>query len=282
MSRTIMRTIPLAALGALAALGCQAGDVTSPAGPEFVLSGSNARTHVEVCKYGSGASFSWTVNGTAQTGFALTDGECQTIYTNSAAGTAATPIDVAVTEVSADAGYALDHIVLTQYQYVRNTDLNPTVTVTNPAGPSATGQVGLETGASIAFYNVRVPTTGGCTYTQGGYKNTLSRWPAGYDPNAAFYGSGKTWLEMFNTPPKGGDVYVKLAHQYMAAKMNIVNGATATCIGAGRHRRCGIVFQWLDQPVEEPVARLARPARQFQQRQPGSGALRRLNLRFRT
>lgn len=219
------RTIPMAALAALATLGCQAADVTSPSSPEFVLTGANARTNLEVCKYGSGASFSWTVNGASQTGFSLTDGECQTIYTNGSAGTAGTPINVTVTEVSADAGYALDHIVLTQYQYANSSDPSPTVTVTNPAGSSATGKVGLETGASIAFYNAL--STEGCTYTQGGYKNTLSRWPAGYDPSDPFFSSGKTWLEMFKTAPKGGDIYVKLAHQYMAAKMNVANGATA-------------------------------------------------------
>ena len=148
------------------------------------------------------------------------------ITRKSGAGTAATPDVVTVTEISADAGYALDHITKTQYQYANSSDVNPNITNTNLGGPSASGNVGLETGATLAFYNVLVPT-GGCTYTQGGYKNTLSRWPSGYSPSDQFFDSGLTWLQMFNTAPKGGNIYVKLAHQYMAAVMNVANGATA-------------------------------------------------------
>ena len=77
----IHRAMPLAALGALAVLGCQAGDVNSPNSPAFALTGTNARTHFEVCKYGSGATFSWDINGSAQSDFSLTDGECQTHHT---------------------------------------------------------------------------------------------------------------------------------------------------------------------------------------------------------
>ncbi|MDD1639154.1 MAG: hypothetical protein LUO99_02550, partial [Methanomicrobiales archaeon] len=42
-----------------------------------------------------------------------------------------------------------------------------------------------------------------------------------------FYKSGKSWYEVFQTPPQG-KVYYILAHQYMAAKLNIWNGASTT------------------------------------------------------
>jgi hypothetical protein len=223
----IGRTLPLAALAAVATLGCQAADLNSPSGPSFaILTGATARTHFEVCKEGSGATFSWTINGNPQTGFSLADGECQTIHSQAGAGTAASPDVVAVTEVSATSGYHLDHVDVTQYSYANSSDVNPGVASSTVAGPTASASVGLEKGATLTFYNVPDEIEG-CTYTQGGYKNTLSRWPAGYSPSAMFFTSGSTWLEMFNTAPKKGNIYVKLAHQYMAAVMNVANGATA-------------------------------------------------------
>jgi hypothetical protein len=66
----------------------------------------------------------------------------------------------------------------------------------------------------------------GCTYTQGYWKNHPSAWPAGYSPNATFFFSGQTWLEVLWTPPRGDEYYI-LAHQYIAAVLNVANGATA-------------------------------------------------------
>jgi hypothetical protein len=59
----------------------------------------------------------------------------------------------------------------------------------------------------------------GCTYTQGWYKNHTSQWPAGFSPTASFDGWG-TWINLYNTPPKKGNEYIQLAHQYMTALMN--------------------------------------------------------------
>jgi hypothetical protein len=66
----------------------------------------------------------------------------------------------------------------------------------------------------------------GCTYTQGYWKNHPSAWPAGYSPNATFFSSGKTWLQVLETPPQGDEYYI-LARQYIAAVLNVANGATA-------------------------------------------------------
>jgi hypothetical protein len=77
----------------------------------------------------------------------------------------------------------------------------------------------------------------GCTYTQGYWKTHSLAGPAPYDDgwknlggglehNTIFFNSGKTWLELWNTPPRGS-AYIQLAHQYMAAKLNVLNGASA-------------------------------------------------------
>ncbi|MFD2248281.1 hypothetical protein [Pontibacter ruber] len=65
----------------------------------------------------------------------------------------------------------------------------------------------------------------GCTRTQGYWKNHASgkkydsTW--GGMQNEMFYGSGMTYLKLMETAPKGGNAYVMLAHQYIAAKLNM-------------------------------------------------------------
>ena len=84
--------------------------------------------------------------------------------------------------------------------------------------------------------NVNVPCAGGCTLTQGYWKTHSDRGPAPYDDawknlgpleeDTLFFKTGKTWYQVFWTPPAGNAFY-NLAHQYMAAKLNILNGASA-------------------------------------------------------
>jgi hypothetical protein len=91
------------------------------------------------------------------------------------------------------------------------------------------------TGSDFWTVTVTVPCPG-CTLTQGYWKTHSSYGPAPYDdtwallPNGAdtpFFVSGQTWYEVFWTAPEGGNAYYQLAHQYMAAKLNILNGASA-------------------------------------------------------
>jgi hypothetical protein len=37
-----------------------------------------------------------------------------------------------------------------------------------------------------------------------------------------------SWYTLFWTPPAKGNAYIQLAHQYMAAKLNILGGASTT------------------------------------------------------
>ena len=46
-----------------------------------------------------------------------------------------------------------------------------------------------------------------------------------------FFQSGQTYYQVLWTAPKGGNAYYILAHAYIAAKLNILNGATST-VGA--------------------------------------------------
>jgi hypothetical protein len=107
-------------------------------------------------------------------------------------------------------------------------DVNNTATYTaNDTG---------ETGSDSWVVDVVVPC-GGCTLTQGYWKTHSDRGPAPYDDawknlgplqeDTPFFISGQTWFVVFWTAPAGNPYYV-LAHQYQAAKLNRLNGATST------------------------------------------------------
>jgi len=88
---------------------------------------------------------------------------------------------------------------------------------------------------------VTIPSTG-CTLTQGYWKTHSKYGPAAHPddawllvlpptptgPDTPFFLSGQTWYQVLLTPPAGGNVYYQLAHQYIAAKLNILNGASIT------------------------------------------------------
>lgn len=79
-------------------------------------------------------------------------------------------------------------------------------------------------------------TPEGCTLTRGYWQTHSAYGPAPYDANWAnvepaaedsiFFLSGQSWYEVFWTPPAGGNVYYRLAPQYMAAALNVLNGAS--------------------------------------------------------
>ncbi len=83
---------------------------------------------------------------------------------------------------------------------------------------------------------VHVPC-GGCTLTPGYWKTHSQRGPAPYDvnwktlgpleENTPFFLSGATYYQVLWTPPRG-NVYYILSYQYIAAKLNILNGAAST------------------------------------------------------
>ncbi|WP_143571051.1 hypothetical protein [Tessaracoccus sp. ZS01] len=77
-----------------------------------------------------------------------------------------------------------------------------------------------------------------CTLTLGYWKTHSHSGPAAHyddgwsnvgalEENTMFYSSGQTWLQVFNTPPAGNAYYI-LAQQYMAAWLNVHDGADST------------------------------------------------------
>jgi hypothetical protein len=86
--------------------------------------------------------------------------------------------------------------------------------------------------------DVTVQCAAGCTLTQGYWKThskygpaskpdaTWNLLPGGAGPDTVFFKSGASWITVFRTAP-AGNAYYNLAHQYMAARLNLLAGAAA-------------------------------------------------------
>ncbi len=62
----------------------------------------------------------------------------------------------------------------------------------------------------------------GCTYTIGYWKNHPEDWPT----NTLSLYSGPKAMDLLWTAPKKGNAYIILAHQYIGAELNVVNGTS--------------------------------------------------------
>ena len=73
----------------------------------------------------------------------------------------------------------------------------------------------------------------GCSLTQGYWKTHSAYGPAPYDAtwaqigeDADFYLSGQSYYDVLWTQPKKGNAYYILAHQFIAAELNVLNGTS--------------------------------------------------------
>ena len=104
---------------------------------------------------------------------------------------------------------------------------NTATFVTNDTGTSGSGNWCVDVTVP--------PCLVGCTLTPGYWKTHSIYGPAPYDDTWAqigedtgFFISGQTWYQVLWTPPAGGSAYYILAHAYIAAKLNLLNGASST------------------------------------------------------
>ncbi|SMD42769.1 hypothetical protein SAMN00777080_1334 [Aquiflexum balticum DSM 16537] len=97
----------------------------------------------------------------------------------------------------------------------------------------------LEASAEVSI-RCELPPSDGCALTQGYWKTHSEFGPAPYDdtwallPSGAsttFYLSGSTWIQVFNTAP-ARNAYYQLAHHFMAAKLNVLNGASPSAVSS--------------------------------------------------
>jgi hypothetical protein len=129
------------------------------------------------------------------------------------------------------------------------TTFNYTVTFNTTDHPLECGESSVENTASLATDDGQTETATstvwfdklcdgkGCTLTQGYWKTHSALGPAAHPddtwlllasgPNTTFYLSGQSWFTVFWTAPQG-NAYYNLAHQFMAAKLNVLAGASTT------------------------------------------------------
>lgn len=111
-------------------------------------------------------------------------------------------------------------------------------TIDLAGSPQVTGlYVGHDLGSVVTFTNAYTPPSNGCTYTLGYWKthNASFKGGAPIDPTwnllgplaegTTFFLSGQTWFQAFNTAPAGNAYYI-LSQQYMAARLNVLSGAS--------------------------------------------------------
>lgn len=232
--------------------GCSVGaapvGVPSSGSPYSLAAGATMTCSYTASSWGASASGTNTATvattgavqgatGTAPWSFAGATIEVETdecITAKDDMATAATADDRALGQVCANALTAGQHTFATYTLDVRTLatqcGLN---TITNTA--SFVSNDNAEAGNDPHVVTVNVVCVTGCTLTQGYWKNHADPDRKQFDatwnlvPGAAggsFMNTGLTWIAVFNTPPAGNAFYT-LAHQYMAARLNVLAGAHA-------------------------------------------------------
>jgi hypothetical protein len=209
------------------------GFVTDPA----QIANNTVRTaegeFLEVCKdfVGAGATASSTadfdISGTLTSGGASTtangsitlgNGECKEVFFSGYNEY----WSMNVAEAGASAASASTTVKVTYY--------NGGATTSSTGGASAASgiTIGPRIGALVEFTNTVEEASTGCTLTQGYWKNHTGNWAGvAFTPNTSFYSSGKSYIQVMNTPARG-DAYYILAYQFIAALLNGGAGASTT------------------------------------------------------
>jgi hypothetical protein len=185
-----------------------------------------------------------TADVTAESAVLGSSGTADVIFGDDPDNETDTCIDLSDTLVeSVDQTICLGDLVDGEYQIQYTYDLrdfpdlecDEVVEVPNTA--SFVTDDNAETDSASSSVWVLLECAEGCTLTMGYWMTHSEFGPAPYDDGWAqlangastlFFDSGLTWYQLFWTPPAGGNAYIQLAHQYMAAKLNILNGAATT------------------------------------------------------
>jgi hypothetical protein len=152
--------------------------------------------------------------------------------------------------------YALEAAPLVD-SYIRN---SAQLTITNHSG-----SLGTPKGPNPkATYRGQLPPPAcdqeistGCTYTQGywGSKPGVV-WPDGYSREATFYLSGQTWQKVLDTKVSVSQGYYQLAHQYIAAELNMAKKTNPAKPPDGVQDTLDLAEAWLN--LNDPSACTAK------------------------
>jgi hypothetical protein len=207
-------------------------DQSSPTSPNALRPQVNAAVtlpagaiagDVWVCKDAPSGQFDFTVSTSGGTLLnaapAIDAGSCTKVATP--AGSSG--LSVTVTE-AAETGYLFDHInayVIAAGTNVVTQEANPVLTT------SITRSFG-DVGRIFVFVNVLEPSSG-CTLTQGFWKNHPSAWPVSSLQLGTVTYTQAQLIAILKQPVKGNGL-VSLAHQLIAAKLNVASGTSTPAI----------------------------------------------------
>jgi len=148
--------------GAVAPESTSAPDIAFDFGPD----GLPGLEEFEVCKIGTSANFDWKIDGVAQTGFSLNDGDCVVLHQVGGAGAT-----VEVFERTQDfTNEQLDQVLV---EVLDQTGTTGPFAGTNPYSDliGGGGVANGPRGVTVTFHNSFVPTGGGEGCTPGYWKN---------------------------------------------------------------------------------------------------------------
>lgn len=186
---------------------------------------------LEVCKYGSNASFGYSIYdrnllATLTGGFNLSDGECLSVGRFDRLGA-----DATVTETAAQSGFQLNRVEVTII--TRSAAGTPIYTSRTEPGPSITeflagGLGGGPRGALLEFYNEGIPFGGeGCTPGYWKQPHHFDSWPAPYQPGdlfSAYFDDAFPGMTLLQVLSQGGGKLIALGRHTVAA---LLNGASS-------------------------------------------------------
>ena len=241
------RTAPMraryisAALAGLMAVACTdaptSSSITPAAEVSFSLTnkpalGPNLQGQAWVCKDDNGTgpatsfAFSVSIDGGAASTVNVPLGTC--VMVHSVPTTGSQTDRVSVTEQGPPANWTFNNIT----QESNTPGGNPVIDLPNQ---NVAANITNDQGQVFTFFNTFTapppPPGPSCTLTQGYWKTHGGDWDAVADgkpflTTTTFYNSGKSYLTILWTPPAGGNAYLILAHQFIAASLNL-NGAAA-------------------------------------------------------
>ena len=250
----MMSTARLASAMAMAALLAACSDQPMPLAPANRVLTPNSTTiaaagegELQLCKTGNGSgtfTFSYTLYLRSDSSFissgttSVAIGSCVTLVQLPTVGNDRQ--FATITETNIPANWSVAGITAANTTPIPIQWGPPVVDIANATVTNA--GIANDVGSTVTFDNLYTPPPQGCTYTQGYWKTHSLAGPAPYDPTWAllpgglgsstlFFGTGRTYLQIFNTPP-AGNAYYQLAHQYMAAELNILGGADPTAAAA--------------------------------------------------
>jgi len=187
---------------------------------------------VWVCKAGTGPATSFTfavsIDGGAATNHVVALGDCAQIVAYPVSPGVQFFHTVSVTEVVPQ-NWTLNSAIIESNIHNPAVTYQPVINL-----PNAQARVSHDWGIVFTFTNTHTPPPPpgpSCTLTQGYWKNHGADWDAVADgkpflTTSTFYNSGVSYLTILQTPPAKGNAYLQLAHQFIAASLNL-NGAAS-------------------------------------------------------